>query len=86
MKILLRKRGASAIGPRLNQWKGARAGQVADQRQQVRRERLVSRGRRMLRVGQWIVGFVALVWALTMVTGRDGAGSSGLVGNPRGRS
>jgi cell division protein FtsQ len=72
MKMLLRKRAASAIGPRLNQWKGARAGQVADQRQQVRRERLVSRGRRVLRVGQWIFGFVALVWALTMVTGEMG--------------
>ena len=72
MKMLLRKRAASAIGPRLNQWKGARAGQVADQRQQVRRERLLSRGRRMLRVGHWIVGFVASVWALTMVPGEIG--------------
>ena len=34
--MLLRKRAASAIGPRLNQWKGARASQVADQRQQTR--------------------------------------------------
>ena len=67
MKVMLRKRAVSAPGPRLNQWKGARASQVADQRQQARRERLVSQGRRMLRVGRWIVGFVALAWALTMV-------------------
>ena len=66
MKVLLRKRAVSAPCPRLNQWKGARAGQVADQRQQARRERLVSQGRRMLRVGRWIIGFVALAWALTM--------------------
>jgi len=68
MKVLLRKRAVPAIGPRLNQWRGARASQVSDQRQQARRERLVSRGRRALRVGQWIVGLAALAWGLTMVT------------------
>ena len=68
MKVLLRKRAVSAVGPRSNQWKGARASQVSDQRQQARRERLVSRGRRTLRVGQWIVGLAALIWGLTMVT------------------
>ena len=68
MKMFLRKRAMHAIGPRLNQWKGARASQVSDQRQQARRERLVSRGRRALRVGQWIVGLAALAWGLTMVT------------------
>ena len=67
MKVFLRKRVVRAIGPRLNQWKGARAGQVSDQRQQARRERLVSRGRQALRVGQWIVGLAALAWGLTMV-------------------
>jgi cell division protein FtsQ len=54
-----------AIGPRLNQWKGARASQVLDQRQQARRERLFSRGRRALRVGKWIVGLAVLAWGLT---------------------
>lgn len=68
MKVFLRKRVVPAIGPRLNQWRGARASQVSDQRQQARRERLVSRGRRALRVGQWIVGLAALAWGLTMVT------------------
>ena len=68
MKVFLRKRAVPAIGPRLNQWKGARASQVSDQRQQARRERLVSRGRRALCVGQWIVGLAALAWGLTMVT------------------
>ena len=62
------KRTVPAIGPRLNQWKGARATQISDQRQQVRRERLRTRGRRALRVGQWIVGLAALVWGLTIVT------------------
>ena len=68
MKVSSRKRALHTIGPRLNQWKGARASQVADQRQQARRERLLSWGRRALRVGQWIVGLVALAWGLTMVT------------------
>ena len=67
MKVFLRKGVVRAIGPRLNQWKGARASQVSDQRQQARRERLVSRGRQALRVGQWIVGLAALAWGLTMV-------------------
>ena len=68
MKVLLRKRAVSAVGPRLNQWKGARASQASDQWQRARRERLVSGGRRALRVGQWIVGLAALAWGLTMVT------------------
>ena len=68
MKVFLRKRAVPAIGPRLNQWKGTRASQVSDQRQQARRERLVSRGRRTLRMGQWIIGLAALAWGLTMVT------------------
>ena len=68
MKVLLRKRAMSAVGPRLNQWKGARASQASDQWQRARRERLVSGGQRALRVGQWIVGLAALAWGLTMVT------------------
>jgi cell division protein FtsQ len=68
MKVLVRKRVAPPIGPRLNQWKGARASQISDQRQQARRERLLSRGRRALRVGRWIVGLAALAWGLTIVT------------------
>jgi cell division protein FtsQ len=68
MKVFLRKRAVPAIGLRLNQWKGARASQISDQRQQAHRERLLSRGRRAWRVGQWIVGLAALAWGLTMVT------------------
>lgn len=68
MKVFLRKRAVPAVGPRLNQWRGARATQVSDQRQRTRRERLVSRGRWVLCVGQWIVGLTALAWGLTMVS------------------
>lgn len=68
MKLFMRKRSARNAGPRLNQWKGARASQVADQRQQARREKLLARGRRALRVGQWIIGLAALVWGVTFVT------------------
>jgi len=73
MKVLVRKRAATPIGPRLNQWKGARASQISDQRQQARRERLLSRGRRALRVGRWIVGLAALAWGLTIVTREMGS-------------
>ena len=68
MKILMRKRAAPPIGPRSNQWKGARANQVADQRQQARRETLLSRRRRALLVGRWILGLAALAWGLTIIT------------------
>lgn len=68
MKLSMRKRAVRAVGPRLNQWKGERASQVADQRQQARRERLLARGRRALRVGQWIIGLAALAWGVTFVT------------------
>ena len=77
MKVLVRKRTVRDVGPRVNQWKGARADQVSDQRQQERRERLVSRGRRVLRVGQWIVGLAVLAWGLTMVTREMGPALQG---------
>jgi cell division protein FtsQ len=66
MKILMRKRAAPPIGPRSNQWKGARASQIADQRQQARRETLLSRRRCALLVGRWVLGLVALAWGLTV--------------------
>jgi len=68
MKILMRKRAAPPIGPRSNQWKGARANQVADQRQRARRETLLSRRWRALLVGRWILGLAALAWGLTIIT------------------
>ncbi len=67
MKLFMRKRSARNAGPRLNQWKGARASQAADQRQQARRDKLFSRGRQALRMGQWIIGLAALAWGLTFV-------------------
>ncbi|HKO30892.1 MAG TPA: FtsQ-type POTRA domain-containing protein [Nitrospiraceae bacterium] len=68
MKLLLRKRAVPAAGPRLNQWKGARASEVSERRQQARREKLTSRRRRAWRVGQWIVGLAVVAWGLTMST------------------
>jgi len=68
MKLSMRKRTVHDIGPRVNQWRGARASQLSDQQLQVRREKLLSRGRRTLRAGQWIVGLAALAWGLTMIT------------------
>jgi cell division protein FtsQ len=68
MKALVRKRTTPPIGPRSNQWKGARASQIADQHQQAHREKLLSRRRRAWRVGQWLLGLAALAWGLTIVT------------------
>ena len=68
MKALVRKKAAPPIGPRSNQWKGARASQILDQHEQARRERLLSRGRRVWRVGRWIVGLAALALGVTLVT------------------
>jgi cell division protein FtsQ len=68
MKMILRKRPTPPVGPRLNQWKGLRASQATDQRQQARRGKLVLRWRRTLRMGQWMVGLAVLAWGLAMVT------------------
>lgn len=68
MKPLLRKRAVPAVGPRVNQWKGVRASQFSEQREQARQERLTSRKRRAWRVGRWIIGLAALAWGLTMIT------------------
>ena len=77
MKALVRKKAAPPIGPRSNQWKGARASQISDQREQARRERLLSRGRRVWRVGRWIVGFAALALGVTLVTREMGPALQG---------
>jgi len=68
VKPLLRKRAVPAVGPRVNQWKGVRASQFSEQREQARQERLTSWKRRAWRVGRWIVGLAALAWGLTMIT------------------
>ena len=63
MKIPFRKRPAKrAAGHRSNQWRGSRAMQVADQKQQARRSQLVARCRRALRISGWIVGAAAVLW------------------------
>jgi cell division protein FtsQ len=77
MKALVRKKPAPPIGPRSNQWKGARASQISDQREQARRERLLSRGRRVWRVGRWIVGLAALALGVTLVTREMGPALQG---------
>lgn len=77
MKALVRKKAAPPIGPRSNQWKGARASQISDQQEQARRERLLSRGRRVWRVGRWIVGLAALALGVTLVTREMGPALQG---------
>jgi cell division protein FtsQ len=77
MKALVRKKAAPPIGPRSNQWKGARASQILDQREQARRERLLSRGRRVWRMGRWIVGLAALALGVTLVTREMGPALQG---------
>ena len=72
MKLLMRNRSARNAGSRLNQWKGARASQAADERQQVQREKLFAWGRRALRMGQGIVGLAALAWGLAFAAGEMG--------------
>jgi cell division protein FtsQ len=63
MNIPFRKRPAKrAAGHRSNQWRGPRAMQVADQKQQARRSQLVARCRRALRISGWIVGAAAVLW------------------------
>lgn len=66
MKLSMRMRGARATGPRLNQWKGERASQVLEQRQQARREKFFARARRALRVGCWILGIATVVGGATL--------------------
>ncbi len=70
MKIWLRKRSAKAAGHRMNQWKGPRATQAAEQRQHVRRSQLATRCRRALRVVGWLAVVAVTVWA-GMVLSRE---------------
>jgi cell division protein FtsQ len=68
MKVRFRKRSAKAVVPRVNQWKGPRAAQAADQQQQARRSHLAATFRRALRVTGWLVGLVATMWVAMAAT------------------
>ncbi|HSB43904.1 MAG TPA: FtsQ-type POTRA domain-containing protein [Nitrospira sp.] len=61
MKIPFRKRPTKAAGHRMNQWKGPRAMQAAELRQQVRRTQLAVKCRRALRLTGWILGATIIV-------------------------
>lgn len=63
MKLLFRKRQPKPVGHRVNEWKGPRVTQAADQRQQARRSRLVRRCRTALRVTGWLAGVAVVLWA-----------------------
>lgn len=62
MNIPFRKRPAKVVGHRSNQWRGPRAMQAADQKQQARRWRLMARCRRALRISGWLAGAAAILW------------------------
>ena len=61
MKIPFRKRSMKAVGHRVNQWKGPRAMQAAEQRQQARRTQLAVKCRRALRLTGWLLGSAVIV-------------------------
>lgn len=62
----LRKKPRRVVGPRQNQWKGSRAAQAADQRQQARRRRLRARWTHVFRVGGWIAGGLVAGWVIVI--------------------
>jgi cell division protein FtsQ len=70
MKIPFRKRSMKAVGHRVNQWKGPRAMQAAEQRQQARRTQLAVKCRRALRLTGWLLGSVVIV-AVGMAGSRE---------------
>jgi cell division protein FtsQ len=65
MKLSFRKRQPTPVGHRVNQWKGPRLKQAADQRQQARRSRLATRCRFAVRVTGWLAGMAVVAWAGT---------------------
>lgn len=66
----LRKKPRRTAGPRQNQWKGSRAAEAADQRQQARRSKLRARWSRVLRVCGWMAGGLAVGW-IVAITARE---------------
>jgi cell division protein FtsQ len=61
MKIPFRKRSTKAVGHRVNQWKGPRATQAAEQRQQLRWTQRAVKCRRALRLTGWLLGSAVIV-------------------------
>jgi len=62
MKMPFRKRPAKAVTHRSNQWRGPRAMQATNQKQQARRSQLASRCRWAVRIGGWLAGACAVLW------------------------
>jgi cell division protein FtsQ len=68
MKMSFRRRPAKAVSHRSNQWKGLRAMQATDQKQQARRSQLVVRCRRALRISGWLASAGAVLWLGSMAS------------------
>ena len=62
MKLLSRKRPVKAVSHRANQWKGSRAAQAENERQQAQRSRLLTKCRRVLLFAGWGAGLAGLLW------------------------
>jgi len=63
-----RKQKPKGPTPRANRWKGARAGQAAEERQQQRRSKLRSRCRLGASIAAAVAGLTGIVWAGSVVS------------------
>lgn len=63
-RLFAKRTGARPAGPRLNQWRGPRAGEAANRHAEGRRAKAITRWKRRLRVAGLLVGAAALGWGL----------------------
>jgi len=62
IRLFRRKQKVKTPGHRVNRWKGLRAGQADDNRQQARRSRLLSSCRLTARIACWMAGMAIALW------------------------
>ncbi|HSA62979.1 MAG TPA: FtsQ-type POTRA domain-containing protein [Nitrospiraceae bacterium] len=65
MPSFLKSKQPRPAGPRKNQWRGSRAGQITSQQAEARRARTVARRARLIRWGGLMAGAVMVGWVLT---------------------
>jgi cell division protein FtsQ len=66
MRPILKRKGARPAGPRKNQWRGSRAGQVVSQHAEARRAKTVARWINLMRWGGLMAGAVLIGWVVMM--------------------
>lgn len=72
MRSFVKRKGTRPAGPRKNQWRGSRAGEVISQHAEARRAKTLAKWTRRLRLGGMFAGALLLGWGMVIAAKYSG--------------